>query len=122
MRIVNDQIGNPTWARMLAEITAQLLVKGEPDIREWIKERKGIYHLAGNGYISRFDWAQAILANDPLPDEQITTNIISARTSEFPTPAARPLFSALNCDLFQNTFALQLPCWKKALQLAMAIE
>ena len=120
IKIVDDQIGNPTWARMLAEITAQLLAKGEPDIKQWIEERKGIYHLAGSGYTSRFQWAQAVLQLDPNKDQQIVEEILPAKTEEFPTVATRPLFSALNCDLFRNTFSLQLPAWEQALKLAMA--
>lgn len=119
LKIVADQISNPTWARLLAEITGQLLAKGTPDIVEWVKERSGLYHLAGNGYTSRFEWAQAILRLDPKADEQIATEILPGKTEEFPTPAARPLFSALNCDLFHKTFGLQLPPWEQALNLAM---
>ena len=66
LRIVNDQISNPTWARILAEITIEVLKKGE----EHIKERKGLYHLAGTGFTSRFDWARQILDLDPNKEEQ----------------------------------------------------
>jgi len=112
LMIVDDQIGNPTWARSLAEITAQMLVKGDDDIRGWMKERKGIYHLAGDGFASRYEWAKTILENDPSKTEQKTKKVTPMKTSSFPTPATRPLFSALNCNLFKDTFKLKLPDWQ----------
>jgi dTDP-4-dehydrorhamnose reductase len=119
LRLVSDQVSNPTWARMLAEATAMLLVKGGENWREWLGQRQGLYHLAGSGYASRFNWAQAILRLDPRQTEQITRQIQPAQTVEFPTPAQRPLFSALNCDLFARTFGLSLPPWEEALRMAM---
>ncbi len=116
LRVVDDQVSNPTWARMLAEITAQALARGAGALRE----RKGLYHLAGRGYASRFEWAQRILELDPHNQEQSVKTLAPASTSDFPTPAQRPLFSALDCTRFEQTFGLALPDWKEALALAMA--
>jgi len=115
LRMVNDQIGNPTWARMLAEITSQVLARGE----KYIHERAGLYHLAGSGFASRFEWAQMILELDPHRQEQTVTDVIPAQTTDFPTPAERPLFSALECSRFGHIFNLALPPWQKALRLAV---
>ncbi len=115
LRIVDDQVSNPTWARMLAEMTALMLVRGQSMIRE----RKGLYHLSGRGYASRFKWAQAILRLDARGQEQSVKQLIPAATSDFPTPAQRPLFSALDTALFEETFGLALPNWSDALELAM---
>ena len=119
LHMVTDQVANPTSARMLAEITAQLLAKALPDTTGWIAERAGIYHLAGSGSASRMEWAQAILEMDPKPNERLAQKIEPALTAEFPTPARRPLFSALNCELFERTFELRLPDWRVALKLAL---
>jgi len=119
MRVVQDQVSNPTWCRMLAEITSQMLAMAGEHSSKWLSERSGIYHLAGWGYASRFEWAQVILANDPKREEQVIQELHPALTSEFPTPAQRPLFSALNCDRFADTFGLKLPAWQDALRLAM---
>lgn len=119
LRVVSDQVANPTWARMLAEITAQLLAKGAEDLPGWLAERRGLYHLAGSGRASRLGWAQSILKLDPRREEQLVKELQPALTSEFPAPAQRPLFSALNCDLFAHTFGLRLPAWEDALRLAM---
>src|SRR3989337_2155684 len=119
LRIVSDQVSNPTWCRMLAEVTAQLLAMAGRDVAGWLDERRGIYHLSGSGRASRFEWAQAILEMDPRREEQIVQEVQPALTSEFQTPAIRPLHSALNCDHFIDTFGLTLPNWREALKLAM---
>ena len=119
LRIVSDQVSNPTWCRMLAEATAQLLAMASKDVAGWMDERRGIYHLAGSGRASRFEWAQAILEMDPRREEQTVHEVQPALTSEFPTPAVRPLHSALNCDHFTDTFGLTLPDWREALKLAL---
>jgi dTDP-4-dehydrorhamnose reductase len=120
LRIVNDQVSCPTWARMLAQITTLLLAKNRRNLYESTYEQCGIYHLAGSGYTSRYEWAKQILANDPKRAEQMVQAIEPARSAEFPTPAIRPLFSALDCTRFEKTFRLQLPPWNNTLELAMA--
>lgn len=119
LKIVNDQISNPTWARTLAEITSLMLNHNKVGLLEIIRERHGVYHLAGEGYTSRYEWAKQILANDPDRIEQLVQTIEPALTEEFPTPAVRPLFSALDCTRFKTTFGLQLPNWNSTLKLAM---
>jgi len=119
MRIVEDQVSNPTWARALAEITAQLLAKAGPDPLPWLSERRGLYHLAGWGFTSRLEWAKAILQNDHSQAHQVVQRLLPARSAEFPTAASRPLFSALECGKFEQTFASRLPDWEVALPLAM---
>ncbi len=117
LRVVADQVSNPTWSRSLAEITAQVLAKGGDQITEWVKGRRGVYHLAGSGSASRLEWARAILANRPQAEQP--AEVQPALTSDFPAPARRPLYSALDCALFSRTFGLRLPPWEQALQLAM---
>jgi dTDP-4-dehydrorhamnose reductase len=115
LKIVSDQVSNPTWARTLADVTAQLLDKGLNSL----SEHCGLYHVAGDGYASRLEWAKKIIELDPNKQEQKVREILPALTSDFPTPAERPLFSALDCSLFQSTFDLHLPRWEEALQRAM---
>jgi dTDP-4-dehydrorhamnose reductase len=119
LRMVTDQVANPTSARMLAEVTAQMLAKSTPDTYSWLLDRSGVYHLAGSGTASRLEWAQEILRNDPDPKQQLVKKLEPALTAEFPTPAQRPLYSALNCDRFRETFGLSLPDWRIALQFSM---
>ena len=119
LKIVDDQVSNPTWARMLAQATALLLARAGNNFYPWLAGRKGLYHLAGDGYVSRLEWARKILELDPHRDEQVCKEILPALTSDFPTPAQRPLFSALDCDHFTATFGLRLPAWESALRMAM---
>ena len=119
LRIVDDQISNPTWCRSLAEATGLILARAGKKPAGWINERRGLYHLAGDGHASRLDWAKLILDLDPQHEQQIVASIEAAKTSEYPTPAERPLFSALNCDKFADTFSMRLPKWQDALELAM---
>jgi dTDP-4-dehydrorhamnose reductase len=104
---------------MLAEVSAQIIAKGGDDPYTWIQKVTGLYHLAGDGYASRLEWAEAILACDPQPEKRVTRQVLPALTEEFPTPARRPLFSALDCSRFSQTFQLKLPPWRDALRLAM---
>ncbi len=115
LRMVTDQVSGPTWARMLAEATSQIVARGH----DYVSERSGLYHLAGSGFASRFDWAKLILSLDMNPQEQKTKELLPALTADFPTPAARPLFSALDCSKFEAAFNMKLPDWRIALQLAM---
>lgn len=119
LKIVSDQVSSPTWARMLAEITALTIAQNKAELFQSISEKRGIYHLAGSGYASRYEWAKQILAYDPNRTEQVVSSVMPALTKDFPTPAARPLYSALNCSLFEETFGLQLPDWNSTLHLAM---
>jgi dTDP-4-dehydrorhamnose reductase len=119
LRLVTDQVRNPTWCRMLAEATALVLAQSRNDPVGWLSERRGIYHLAGAGQASMLEWGKAILEADPRREEQIVTELLPSQTSEFPTPARRPLYSVLNCELFAQTFDLRLPDWRTALRMAM---
>ncbi len=119
LRIVQDQVGCPTWARSLAEITSTALNSHKVDLVDVMQELRGVYHLAGDGYTSRYEWAKAILANDPNLTEQLVQAIEPVSSAEFPTPAQRPLFSALDCEKFKSVFRQQLPAWQTGLRVAM---
>ena len=115
MKVVSDQVSNPTRARTLAEVTARLLRMGLGTLAE----HRGLYHVAGLGYASRLDWARKIIELDPNKQEQKVRELVPALTSDFTTPARRPLFSALDCSLFQSAFEIPLPRWEDDLLLTM---
>ena len=119
LRIVDDQIGNPTWARMLAEVTAQVIAQGRSDPVGYIQDKAGLYHLAGAGWCSRYEWAKLILELDPKREEQIVRELLPAKTREFPSPATRPTFSALECSSIDFHLNLSFQPWKENLRLAM---
>ncbi len=119
LKIVTDQIGSPTWARMLAETTSAMVARSLSDSSEYFSERSGIYHLGGTGGVSRFDFTRAILDFDPHSEEQKVKELEAALTADFPTAALRPLCTTLDCSRFERTFGVNLPDWKTALQWAM---
>jgi dTDP-4-dehydrorhamnose reductase len=119
LRIVDDQIGSPTWARLLAETTTALVARAGYEPYEYISKRRGIFHLAGKGTVSRLDFTREVLALDPRQTEQRCTKIVPARTADFPSPARRPLFTALDCSRFETIFDLVIPSWQESLKLAM---
>ncbi len=118
LRIVDDQVSNPTWARALAEVSAQVLAQSAAggEAFGWVRERAGLYHLAGGGYASRYAWAREIIR---LGAGENPPQVVAAKSAAFPTPAQRPLFSALDCSKFEAVFNLHLPPWREALRLAM---
>lgn len=119
LKIVTDQVGSPTWARMLAEVTSAMTARSSPDAWEYFLEKSGIYHLGGAGGVSRFDFTRAILELDPHPEEQKVKGLEAALTADFPTPAQRPLTTTLDCSRFFRTFGLSLPNWRDTLRLAL---
>jgi dTDP-4-dehydrorhamnose reductase len=122
VKLVTDQVGSPTWARMLAEVTSQLISGGGEKPFEYFSAHSGVYHLGGSGYCSRYEWGQEIMRLDPRKDSQMAGEFIPALSADFPTPARRPVFSALNCELFTKTFHLHLPDWKTSLKLALEVQ
>ena len=119
LRVVDDQVGSPTWARMLAQVIGLALATGKDDFYAYMTQTAGVYHLAGDGHASRLAWVQKILELDPQREQQVTRQVLAAKTADFPTPAQRPLFTALNCERFRRTFDLTMPTWDTALTLAM---
>lgn len=119
LRIVDDQIGNPTWARMLAILSSTLLKHSKKETLELFESKSGLYHLAGGGYTSRYEWTKSIINFLPKDIPVKVKSITPAKSSDFPTPAVRPLFSALNCEKFEQAFALKIPNWETALKLML---
>jgi dTDP-4-dehydrorhamnose reductase len=120
LKIVDDQISNPTWARDLAKATFRILSTYRNNLQDVLKEKGGIYHLAGNGYTSRYEWARQILANDLNPTEHVIQALHPVASDDFPTPALRPRFSALDCSKITRTFGVKLPDWRESLKNAMS--
>jgi dTDP-4-dehydrorhamnose reductase len=117
LRIVDDQISSPTWARTLAEATAQIIAQGRGTPVDYVQEKSGLYHLAGGGSCSRYEWAKAILEMDPQKNEQIISAIKKAKSEEFNTLAQRPLTSILHCGKITKIFYISTPLWKTVLSL-----
>ena len=117
LRIVDDQISSPTWARTLAEATAQIIAQGRGEPVEYIQEKRGLYHLAGGGSCSRYEWAKAILELDPHKEEQVVKELLRAKTTDFDDGIKRPLYSFLNSQRANHRFLFADVLWETPLLL-----
>ncbi|WP_306308181.1 dTDP-4-dehydrorhamnose reductase [Sulfuriferula thiophila] len=108
LNVVNDQFGAPTWSRMIAEASAQIIAQRP------FPDNSGIYNLTSAGNISWHDFAQAILARTTLPEgKQVALGAIPA--AQYPTAATRPVNSVLSGSKVQKTFGICMPDWEAAL-------
>lgn len=119
LKIVNDQIGAPTWSRALAEATAQIIAMcySPSTGGAGIKEKAGIDHLTAAGQTSWYGFAEAIL--DTVAETGHKPRLLAIPTVEYPTPADRPAYSVLNNDKIEKTFAIKLPDWQWQLKMAL---
>jgi len=120
LRIVDDQVSSPTWARMLAEATAQVIAQGKGDPMDFLQEKTGLYHLAGGGFCSRYEWAKKILEMNTTDSSTIVKKITPAKSQEFPTPAMRPLKTELDTFKIQTRLNIQITEWSRQLEIALA--
>jgi len=120
IRIVDDQIGSPSWCRMIAEASAQILAQGASDPAGFLAEKGGLYHLSAQGKTSWFAFAQAILDHHPNRKALKVKHIIPIGTSEYPTPAARPAYSLLSSEALYGVFGLRIPEWEHSLKQVLS--
>jgi dTDP-4-dehydrorhamnose reductase len=119
LRIVADQQGSPTWARLIAETTAVA-------VSRWLSDRTagrapptgGSYHMAAPDHATWFEFASSIIAS--LPEEARRPSVTPIATRDYPTPARRPAWSVLDSRRLDAAFGLRLPSWKT--QLSMCLE
>jgi dTDP-4-dehydrorhamnose reductase len=128
LRVVEDQVGAPTWSRDLANATRKIIEQlaaqsssAMISIGEALGDRRGIYHMTAAGSVSWCGFAAAIL--DEMKKHNLSkgnlANIVPVSTSEYPTPAARPQNSRLCNDKLKNTFGVALPPWRASLTAVM---
>lgn len=110
LRVVSDQVGAPTWSRMIAEGTAQAIAKAVADPARF----SGVYHLTAGGETSWYGFTEAILdVFNPQPRPKLTP----ITTDQYPTAAKRPAYSVLSNDKLARTFGIRLPDWRRQLEL-----
>ncbi len=113
LRVVADQIGTPTPAALIADVTAQAL--------QHPGKLSGTWHLTASGQTSWHGFAEAIFA------EALATGVLAKvptveaiPSSEYPTPAKRPAWSVLDNRKLQQDFGIVLPTWQDGLKQVMA--
>ncbi len=119
LRVVDDQVGAPTWSRMIAEATAQILAQGVTQLHPFITNNSGIYHLTASGSTSWHGFAKAILELNPGRSKQLAKVIEPIATSEYPALARRPGYSVLSNAKQNHIFRIRLPEWDYILNMAL---
>jgi dTDP-4-dehydrorhamnose reductase len=120
LRVVADQVGNPTFAGDLAVATALFLfgVRGDP--YAGIDSVRSVYHLAGGGATSRFELAKAAIELDPKKGEHRVQRLEPIASTEYPLPAERPAYAPLDCTKARSALGIALPEWRVSLARALA--
>lgn len=108
LNVIADQIGAPTGADLIADVTAVAIRQALVD-----PQVAGVYHLAAAGFTSWHEYASLVIEQGKasgLPLQAQAVNPIP--TTQFPTPARRPLNSRLNTEKLRKTFSIHLPDWR----------
>ncbi|MFL6586037.1 MAG: dTDP-4-dehydrorhamnose reductase [Luteimonas sp.] len=108
LRVVADQIGTPTPAALIADVTAQIL-------RD-VTSASGTWHLTATGETSWHGFAQAIFEGAVERGLMTRAPMVEAiTTADYPTPARRPAYSRLDTTTLERDFGIALPDWQAAL-------
>ena len=105
LNVVNDQVGNPTYARDLAKTILEIV----PIYNS--KNKYEIFNYSNEGVASWYDFAKEI-----LEITGIKCTLTPIETKDYPTPASRPSYSILNKTKIKKQFNLNIPHWKDSLK------
>jgi len=123
LKIVDDQVGTPTWSRMLAEVTSQLLSQHySPFSRSSssLVDVNGLYHVVSGGpATSWYGFARKILENIGRQSSHVLPKLIPIPTTDYPLPAKRPHNSSMSCEKLRQVYGLQVPLWDDSLALCL---
>jgi dTDP-4-dehydrorhamnose reductase len=127
LRIIADQTGSPTWARMLAESSAVIAIRMLSTVDA--RAMSGVYHATASGQTSWHGFTEAILqesvgrlkklGRETDWCERALESLTPIPTSEYPTPAKRPAYSVLSGDKLERAFGVRMPEWREQLRLAL---
>jgi dTDP-4-dehydrorhamnose reductase len=107
--IVSDQIGTPTYAHDLAKAILDIIFKMENgDLVSG--KMQGVFHYSNEGITHWADFAKKIFEL-----EKINCAVNEIETTDYPTPASRPSYSALDKTKIKKTFGLEIPNWEESL-------
>ena len=107
LRVVNDQLGTPTWSRDIAAATLAALSSA--------RSVEGLFHVTAAGWTTWFDFAVRILKSAGLD-----TPVVPIPTSEYPTAAARPAYSVLDSGRFEVATGFRIGPWDQRLAVALS--
>ena len=120
LRVVADQFGAPTWARLAAEVTAQALARDLPRVKVGGFD-SGLFHLTAAGETTWHGFASAIVAHARDRGAAIKCRtVVPITTAEYPLPAARPLNSRLSGIRLAQRYGTRMPAWDESMRLCLA--
>lgn len=120
LTIVADQIGSPTSARLIADVTTLCVHQARKEMLSGIFS-SDLYHLTTSGYTSWHGFAEEIvnITNNAINMHLKVKNIKAIPTVNYPTPANRPMNSQLSLNKLERRFNVVMPGWKKVLSLCL---
>lgn len=117
LRVVADQIGSPTSARMIAEAAAAILASGTGNLHQCFAKAQGCVNIAATGETSWHGFATAIVEGLRSRNVSLAVqSILPLRTEEYPTKAKRPLDSRFDLTRLCELFRIATPSWRQALE------
>ncbi|MGQ9557818.1 MAG: dTDP-4-dehydrorhamnose reductase [Desulfurispora sp.] len=116
LRVVNDQVGVPTWSRYIARVTMRILQLGGSDPVGFLQQYGGIYHLTAAGQTTWYDYACFLLAADPARHEQRLKQILPISSREYASKVIRPAYGVLGCDQLARLLGLPVPGWQAGVE------
>jgi dTDP-4-dehydrorhamnose reductase len=109
LKVVDDQVGSPTYAADLALSVMKIIQALENGNRHF-----GIYHYSNEGVTSWFEFATAIKEMSHLSCE-----VLPIPTSAYPTPAKRPAYSVMDTSDINKDFGIEISNWKSSLETCL---
>lgn len=122
LRVISDQIGAPTSAELIADVTALALYRLTYD-QPLAESASGTYHLVADGETSWHGYALFVIKESLCHGANLKTmpkQVIPISTAEYPLPAHRPANSRLNTQKLRETFGVTLPSWQIHVQRTIA--
>ena len=115
LSVIADQVGAPTGADLIADVTALAIWQSRS-----CPELSGLYHLAAGGEVSWHGYASHVINFAKANGEELAvTSINSIETTAYPTPARRPLNSRLSTQKLRENFSVHLPDWQSGVTLML---
>jgi dTDP-4-dehydrorhamnose reductase len=115
LSVVSDQIGAPTSAALIADVTARLLQ---------IRPAPGTFHLSAAGQTNWHEYTQLLISRAGSKGMALSLNqhqVMPISTAEYPTAAKRPAYSVLNCNKLEKALAIKLPDWRLGVEQVVDI-
>lgn len=120
LRIVADQFGAPTSARIIADAVVRILRKEWRDSGDLFKHDGGLINVSASGATTWHGFAHAILAGLTRRGVKLETEqLVAIATSEYPTKATRPRNSRLDHQRLNDRYGIVMPSWRAALALEL---